>query len=94
MVAIDELDCVIKELKEVNLVLSKKQDRKRKDQSSLDCKLCSKTFESETILQQHFREEIVYCLDCNFCQYANTDNIPEEHCLNHKYIIDSFRCPL
>ena len=34
--------CVIKELKEVNLILSKKHDRKTHDQSSLDCIMCSR----------------------------------------------------
>ena len=34
------------------------------------------------------------CKDCKFCQYAKTDNNPEDHCINHNYDINLFRCPL
>ena len=39
---------------------------------------------------QHY---IAYCNDCNKCQYVNTDNIPEEECLEHNYVVDLYRCP-
>ena len=52
LVEIDEFKSVINDLKEVNLMLSKKQDQKKPKQSNLECKLCGKKFESETLLHE------------------------------------------
>ena len=46
---LEEFKSVIKELKEVNLVLSKKQEKKIQDQTNFKCKLCNITFESASL---------------------------------------------
>ena len=51
---LDEFKLVIKKLKEVNLKLSKKQEKKNQDQTNFKCQLCNTTFESASLFQTHF----------------------------------------
>ena len=67
--------------------------KKKSQKNNSTCKLCNIAFESVSLLQTHFEEDIAYCKDCNKCQFVNTDNIPEEECLKHNYVVDLHRCP-
>ena len=54
---IDELKRVIEELKEVFMMLLKKQNKKLHDHNSLECKLCHSEFASVSLRQDHFSEK-------------------------------------
>ena len=67
--------------------------KKRKSRTKLTLSASYATFETASLFLTHFVEDIAYCNDCKKSQPFNTDNIPEEECLEHNYVVDLYRCP-